>query len=67
MTLGGEAYSLKLPISYHFVPVEDQHPDRKDVAQRFSTFLTKTFLLPITTVAPKTIPNRIPPHYRIFQ
>ena len=41
MTLGGWAYSLKLPISHHLVPVEDRHSERADVAQRFSTFSQK--------------------------
>ena len=63
MSLGGGAYSLKLPISYHFVPVEDRHPERADVAQRFSTFLTKEniFTANHDGRAKNTIHNRIPP------
>ena len=53
----GEAYSLKLPLSCHLVLNRRTTPRESRRLKRFSTFLTtknKTFLLPITMVAPKT-------------
>jgi hypothetical protein len=62
MTLGGGAYSLKLPISHHLVPVDE----RAHIAQHFSTFLTTKEEQNIFNTnhdgrTKNTIPNRIPP------